>query len=189
MMATPVLPAPNVEPSTEGDLILTPTTGGDGGAAGVEQKMSAVVYDRSHAEFELPNGRTVYIYSKSEGQLRQIDLAFHEWLDAERKGERRLSKTWHIWRFRRARAYSALTDIQQAKYVFFCRVFEDQYNDDKHQVLAADEFLTMPLDLQTAIMAAHRDANDPADLLGAILGQDLTGKKKATPPPDGSPWS
>ena len=187
MMETETLHAPSAEQSTENDLVLSPRVDAPSDAH-VEKKMAAVVYDRSHAEFEMPSGRTLYIYGKSEGQLREIDLAFHEWLDVERKSERKIKKRWRFWRVRRARALAALTDIQQAKYAFFCRVFEDLYNEHKHQELTADEFLQMPLDLQTAILSAHREANDPTDLLGAILGQDLAdSKKKLTPPRDGIP--
>jgi len=186
MEATQVSNVPNATPTIEDDFILSPSVA-QGGGADVEAKMSAVVYDRPHAEFVLPSGKTLYIYSKSEGQLRHIDIALQDWLDSERQGERKILKRWRFWRKRRARVHKALTDIQRAKYAFFCAVFEDAYNGEKHQDLTVDEFMQVPLDMQTAIMAAHRNANDPTDLLAAILGRDVSGdgKKKQTPPPVG----
>jgi len=148
--------------------------------------MSAVVYDRPHGEFLLPSGKTVYVYSKSEGQLRHIDIALQEWLDAERNGERRILKRWRFLRWRRKRVNKALTEIQRAKYAFFCAVFADPYNVEKHQELSVDEFLQMPIGLQTVIMHEHRKANDPTDLLTAILGRHVGGdEKKKTQQPGG----
>jgi len=189
MAATQVSDAPNVEQEID-DFILMPS-GGSGGSGptahnDIEAKMSAVVYDRPHAEFVLPSGNVVYVYSKSEGQLRHIDIALQEWLDAERNGERRTLKRWRFLRWRRKRVNKALTEIQRAKYAFFCAVFADPYNVEKHQELTVGEFLQMPLDLQTAIMTAHRNANDPTDLLGAILGRHVGGdEKKKTQQPGG----
>ena len=59
-------------------------------------------------------------------------------------------------------------------------VFEDRHNTDKHQDLTADEFLAMPIDLQTAIFDAHRKANDPTDILAALLGADAVKKNNVT---------
>lgn len=187
MAATQVSDAQDVAQGID-DFILMPS-GGSGPMAhnDIDAKMSAVVYDRPHAEFVLPSGNVVYVYSKSEGQLRYIDQALQEWLDAERNGERRILKRWRFLRWRRKRVNKALTEIQRAKFAFFCAVFADPYNVEKHQELTVGEFLQMPLDLQTAIMTAHRNANDPTDLLSAILGRDVAGdgKKKQTQQPGG----
>lgn len=183
MVENQVLNAPSAEQSTD-DFILSPQTTGVNND--IDAKMSAVVYDRPHNEFELPSGKVLYIYSKPEGQLRAIDLALQAWLDAEREGERKITKSWWFWRRRRLRVHNFMTRMQAAKYAFFCAVFEDPYNPEKHQEITPDEFEAMPLDLQTAIMASHRAANDPTDLLGAILGRDVQeGKKKQMPQLDG----
>lgn len=185
MVGNQILDVPNAEQGID-DFVLSPS-GSNGAGGDIEAKMAAVVYDRPHAEFELPNGKTVCVYSKSEGQLRHIDIALQDWLDAERQGERKILKRWRFWRRRRARVHKALTDIQRAKFAFFCAVFEDAYNIEKHQELTVEEFLQIPLGMQTAIMQAHRAANDPSDLLAAILGHEIVGdgKKKQMPPPDG----
>lgn len=191
MGETQVLDAPNVERPIDDagfdDFVLSPTASNGNGGGNVEAKMSAVVYDRAHAEFVTPSGDLLYIFSKSEGQLRHIDIALQEWLDAERHGERKIVRIWRFWRWRRKRVFKALTDIQRAKYAFFCAVFADPYNVEKHQELTVAEFLKTPIDLQTAIMAAHREANDPTDLLAAILGREIVGdgKKKQTQRPGG----
>lgn len=169
-----------------GDFILAPDSS-VGKSPDISAKMSAVIYDRPHVDFVLPSGDTVFIYSKSEGQLRNIDIALQEWLDTERMGEKKIVKLWRFWRGRRRRVHSALTRIQRAKFAFFSAIFEDNYNPEKHQRLTAAQFLQMPLDLQTQIMTAHREANDPTDLLAAILGRDIAGdgKKKQMPRRDG----
>lgn len=185
MAGEQLLNVPNVEPQTD-DFILSPQGNTNGAASHIEAKMSAVVYDRPHDEFTLLGGKVLYIYSKPEGQLREIDMALQEWLDAERRGDKRINKRWRFWRRRRLKVHRTLTDIQAAKYAFFCAVFADPYNPDKHQEIGRDEFMAMPLDMQTAIMAAHREANDATDLLSAILGRDVgNGKKKMIQPPNG----
>lgn len=185
MVEDQVFDAPNAEQITD-DFILSPQGNTGGKASDVEVKMSAVVYDRPHDEFKLPSGKVLYIYSKPEGQLREIDIAFQNWMDAERQGEKTLTKKWRFWNGRKVKVTDTLTEIQYAKFLFFRAVFEDTYNPAKHQELTADEFMSMPLDLQTAIMASHRAANDPTDLLSAILGRDVSeGKKKLMPQHNG----
>lgn len=187
MAGNEISDAPNVDTVTD-DFILSPQGNTGAAASNVEAKMSAVVYDRPHTQFELPTGRVLYIYSKPEGQLREIDVALQTWLDAERQGERKINKRWRFWRRRRLGVHKALTDIQAAKFAFFCAVFADPYNIEKHQELTPDEFMALPLDMQSAMMAAHREANDPTDLLSAILGRDIgEGKKKVMPKPVGLP--
>jgi len=168
---------------TETSLAFTPdmpgVTGGSNGPAVVAPKAAleaAIVFNRPHAEFTLPGGRVIYVYSKSEGQLRLIDRAIFEWIAAENKAETRLNATKSRWQFwRRGKVDAALSDAQAAKYALFCRVLEENHIPECDQDLSADEFLTFTPELETAIFEAYRAANDIEAIVNALFG---TSKKK-----------
>ena len=158
------------------DLILKPQ-----GAGRLEHKEAAIIHGQAHATFTLTSGKELAVFSKSEGMLHEVDKALQEWLDAAQYAERRLKKKWWHMGRRRARVNMEMTRAQEAKYNYFRTLFQEPYIPEQDQELSPEDFMAMPLDLQTAIAAAYREANNVDDLLAAIWGKPITAKKNTSP--------
>lgn len=155
-----------------------PTPGG-----GTPPEETAVIFNAPHAAITLDSGRALKIYSKSEGQLRRIDVALADWMRTDGTGLSQLARYerrgwWAPWRrwgwFVRWRTSRALQKSQTAKFRYYLELFNEPYMPEMAQDFGADEFLTMTLPLQAELLAAHKVANDVA-----VLGEIIFGKKKA----------
>ena len=172
--------APEVQEEGAEDILLAPDGMTEGPEARLRHKEFCIVSDRPLASFTLPAGKTLHVWAQSEGQLERIDEAFQAWMDARFRASRSLGRRWRRWKRRRDRVETELTYVQSLKYEYFRRLFEEPYIKERHQDLTAEEFLSMPTDLEVAICDTHRRANDVSDLLRAILGPDVFDAKKKT---------
>ena len=142
------------------------------------EKEALLLSGEPMATFEIPSGRTLRIYPKSDGQMRRINFAFVDWMDAEGRADRQIEKRRWLRFWWRYKVSTSLLDAQTKKTRFFQAIFEDAHVPDRHDDLPAEEFLTIPLDQQAAIYAAYKKANDGTALLRAILGDEVFDAKK-----------
>jgi len=173
--------ATTLDPEVDDELWLVPEDkAADSGPKDfLHHKERAILYGKPHAEFTLPTGKVVKIYSKSEGALERVDTAFREWFDLKVADEGEKRRKWRHWGLRRRRVEQRLTAIHQAKFRLFALIFEDLYDEAKHQELTAEDFLSMPQALEADIWTAYREAQNASDLIEAMFPDVDDSKKKA----------
>ena len=175
----------DTEPDVNPDLWRVPNEEGVGDPAkayatdAAKLKERAILYGRSHAEFTLPTGKVLRIFSKSEGALERVDAAFREWFDLKVTDEGEKRRKWRHWGLRRRRLERTLTAVHAAKFRLFALIFEDLYDPEKHQELTAEDFLSMPQALQADIWTTYREAQNAGDLIAAMFPDVDDAKKKA----------
>ena len=161
-------------------ILLIP---GGGSVPGSDQpdvkEEAAIMFGEPTGRYPLPSGRQLLIYPQSEGQLRLVEEAYQKWTDSIRYADGKLRRAWRFWAKRRASVDKILTRQQSANCDLFIRILEDRYDPEKHQDLSVDEFLSMGLDLQEAILRQHHTTNDVSRLLRAASGLPPDKEKKS----------
>jgi len=142
------------------------------------EKEALILTGEPLAVFTIPSGRTLRVFPKSDGQMRRINFAFIDWMDAAQRADRAIQKQrWFRfwWRYTSAKS---MVEEHQKKARFFASIFEDVHVPDRHDDLPENEFATIPIDQQVAIYEAYKKANDGEPLIRAILGDKVYDAKK-----------